>query len=45
MTYIKKIDTIRAIAVLTVVISHWIPKTASVVEIGRVAVDVFFVIS
>jgi peptidoglycan/LPS O-acetylase OafA/YrhL len=45
MNYIKKIDAIRAIAVLMVVMSHWVPKTSKFIPFGEIGVDIFFVIS
>jgi peptidoglycan/LPS O-acetylase OafA/YrhL len=45
MNYVKKIDAVRAFAVLVVVMSHWIPKTSKVIPFGEIGVDIFFVIS
>lgn len=47
MKYIKQLDSIRAIAVILVIISHWIPKTAFINRIpnGEIGVDMFFVLS
>jgi peptidoglycan/LPS O-acetylase OafA/YrhL len=45
MKYVRKIDALRAIAVLMVVMSHWIPKTAKRIPFGEIGVDIFFVIS
>lgn len=45
MKYVQKIDALRALAVLMVVMSHWIPKTASKIPFGEIGVDIFFVIS
>lgn len=47
MKYIKQLDSIRAIAVLLVMISHWIPTTYLINKIpnGGLGVDMFFVLS
>ena len=47
MKYIKQIDSLRAIAVLLVIVSHWIPDKHinQFVPIGKIGVDIFFVIS
>lgn len=44
MKYIKQLDSIRAIAVIFVVISHWIPKL-NILPWGEIGVDIFFVLS
>lgn len=43
--YIKKIDSLRTFAVLSVILSHWIPKTTKVLPLGGIGVNWFFVIS
>lgn len=47
MNYIKQLDSIRAIAVILVIIEHWIPKMSlhQRIPYGEVGVDVFFVLS
>jgi peptidoglycan/LPS O-acetylase OafA/YrhL len=45
MTYINKIDALRAFAVLMVVMSHWVPKSSAIIPFGEIGVDIFFVIS
>ena len=46
MNYIKEFDAVRAIAVILVVISHWIPKNYSTfLPLGNIGVDIFFVLS
>lgn len=47
MKYIKQLDSIRAIAVILVIISHWIPSTNLINRIlnGAIGVDIFFVLS
>lgn len=47
MRYIKQLDTLRAIAVILVIISHWIPATSLVNRMpnGAIGVDIFFVLS
>ncbi|MUP45333.1 acyltransferase [Gramella sp. BOM4] len=47
MKYIKQLDSVRAIAVLLVIISHWFPKTSLVNQfpIGVTGVNIFFVLS
>lgn len=47
MKYIKQIDSLRAIAVLLVIVSHWIPNTriTQFLPLGQIGVDIFFVIS
>ncbi|MFN3667351.1 MAG: acyltransferase family protein, partial [Sediminibacterium sp.] len=44
MKYIGQLDSIRAIAVIMVIISHWIPKL-NILPWGEIGVDVFFVLS
>ena len=47
MHYIKQLDSIRAIAVLLVIISHWISKDFFInwLPNGLLGVDIFFVLS
>ncbi len=47
MNYIKQLDSLRAIAVLLVIISHWILPTNAINYIpnGAIGVDIFFVLS
>lgn len=46
MKYIKQLDSLRAIAVLLVMISHWSPKKHYVFEtLGFIGVNIFFVLS
>lgn len=48
MKYIKQLDSLRAIAVLLVIISHWLPETNIVnryVPNGAIGVNIFFVLS
>ncbi len=47
MQYIRQLDTIRAIAVLLVIIHHWFPKDSvfQIYPTGPLGVDVFFVLS
>ncbi|MGB4773709.1 MAG: acyltransferase [Daejeonella sp.] len=47
MKYIKQLDGLRAIAVILVIISHWIPTTNLINRIpnGAIGVDIFFVLS
>jgi peptidoglycan/LPS O-acetylase OafA/YrhL len=47
MKYIKQLDSIRAIAVLLVIIWHWIPRTTIISKLhtGGLGVDIFFVLS
>jgi peptidoglycan/LPS O-acetylase OafA/YrhL len=44
MKHIQQLDSIRAIAVILVIISHWIPKL-NVLPWGEIGVDIFFVLS
>lgn len=47
MKYIKQFDTLRAIAVIMVILSHWIVTLSTVVRnrLGSFGVDIFFVLS
>jgi peptidoglycan/LPS O-acetylase OafA/YrhL len=48
MKYIKQLDSLRAIAVLLVIISHWIPEKHiinRIIPTGAIGVDIFFVLS
>lgn len=50
MKYIKQLDSVRAIAVILVIISHWLPKTYWINQVtlntnGAFGVNVFFVLS
>ncbi|MDX1761971.1 MAG: acyltransferase [Christiangramia sp.] len=47
MKYIKQLDSLRAIAVLLVIISHWLPKShlLNSIPLGVIGVDIFFVLS
>lgn len=47
MKYIKQLDSIRAIAVLLVIVWHWIPRSTFVSKLhaGGLGVDIFFVLS
>lgn len=47
MKYIKQLDSLRAIAVIMVIISHWAPigSYARNLSLGAIGVDVFFVLS
>ncbi|WP_299768801.1 acyltransferase [uncultured Dokdonia sp.] len=47
MQYIKQLDSIRAIAVIMVIISHWLPNQNILNSIpnGQIGVDIFFVLS
>lgn len=45
MKHIKGIDSLRAFAVLGVVLNHWIPKSLSNVPWGAIGVHFFFVLS
>lgn len=47
MQYIKQLDSLRAIAVLFVIIHHWIPKDNILNSLpnGAIGVDIFFVLS
>ncbi|MDP5100812.1 MAG: acyltransferase [Nonlabens sp.] len=47
MRYIKQLDSVRAIAVFLVVVSHWLPGSFLINKIpnGQIGVDMFFVLS
>jgi len=47
MKYIKQLDSLRAIAVIMVIISHWISSTSIINRIpnGSIGVTIFFVLS
>ena len=47
MKYIARLDSLRAYAVIIVIISHWFPKIAisKLFPLGSIGVDVFFVLS
>lgn len=47
MYYIKQLDSLRAIAVILAIISHWILPTNAINKIpnGAIGVDIFFVLS
>lgn len=45
MKYVKQFDTVRAFAVILVVISHWIEGTNNIFNIGTIGVNIFFVLS
>ena len=45
MKYIKQLDSVRALAVLLVIIGHWSHIPASKIPFGPIGVDVFFVVS
>jgi len=47
MQYIKQLDTLRAFAVILVIISHWFPKDhwVNFFPNGPIGVDIFFVLS
>jgi peptidoglycan/LPS O-acetylase OafA/YrhL len=47
MKYIKQLDSVRAIAVILVIISHWIPQTHFLNKTpnGAIGVNIFFVLS
>lgn len=48
MKYIKQLDSLRAIAVLLVIIRHWVPLTNIVnraLPLGTIGVNIFFVLS
>lgn len=47
MKYVKELDSLRAIAVIFVIISHWIPHSNIINKIpnGPIGVDIFFVLS
>jgi peptidoglycan/LPS O-acetylase OafA/YrhL len=46
MQYIKQLDSIRAFAVILVIISHWFPyHYVKILRFGNVGVEIFFVLS
>jgi peptidoglycan/LPS O-acetylase OafA/YrhL len=47
MKYIKQLDSVRAIAVILVIISHWVPQTHIINKTpnGAIGVNIFFVLS
>jgi len=47
MKYIRQLDSIRAIAVLLVIISHWLSPYSLInyTPNGAIGVDIFFVLS
>ncbi|MEO5997819.1 MAG: acyltransferase [Chitinophagaceae bacterium] len=47
MRYIKQLDSIRALAVLSVIVEHWLPKESKINFFvnGSMGVEVFFVLS
>lgn len=47
MKYIKQLDAVRAIAILLVIIYHWIPSSSFINRLpnGALGVDIFFVLS
>ena len=47
MTYIKQLDSLRAIAVFLVIITHWLPNFSliDILQLGQVGVNIFFVLS
>lgn len=46
MKYIKQLDSVRAIAVIFVIISHWFPfRFIEMLQLGSIGVDIFFVLS
>lgn len=45
MKHIKQLDTVRAFAVMSVMISHWVTKYIEIIPFGPLGVDVFFVLS
>jgi peptidoglycan/LPS O-acetylase OafA/YrhL len=47
MEYVKQLDSLRALAVILVIISHWVPGTNIINRIpnGEIGVDIFFVLS
>lgn len=47
MGYIKQLDSVRAIAVLLVLVWHWFPRTSIMENLhaGSLGVDIFFVLS
>ena len=47
MKYIRQLDSIRAIAVLFVIVSHWVPSNYLINKTpnGAIGVNIFFVLS
>lgn len=45
MKYIKEIDSLRAFAILAVILSHWMHNTFSSIPLGGMGVYFFFVLS
>src|ERR1700733_11280286 len=47
MTYIKQLDSLRAIAVILVIVSHWMSGDSIIGRFptGSIGVDIFFVLS
>ena len=47
MRYIKQLDSIRALAVILVIIWHWVPRNSFVENLhaGALGVNIFFVLS
>jgi peptidoglycan/LPS O-acetylase OafA/YrhL len=47
MTYIKQLDSLRALAVFIVIVSHWLKKDSFVIALqpGQLGVNIFFVLS
>ena len=48
MKYVKQLDSIRAIAVLLVIVFHWSPKpvlAGAQYNYGHIGVEIFFVLS
>ena len=48
MKYVKQLDSIRAIAVLLVIVFHWFPKPVLAgvqFKYGHIGVEIFFVLS
>ncbi len=47
MKYIKQLDSLRAVAVILVIINHWVPPNNIINRIpnGAIGVDIFFVLS
>lgn len=45
MRYIKQLDSFRAIAVLMVIVFHWLPNDFGSLPLGPIGVDIFFTLS
>lgn len=47
MKYLKQLDVLRAVAVILVIIHHWIPPVSlsNKLQLGAIGVDIFFVLS